>query len=235
MNKSKFKFGYYPIDEQITFDNDDLIVIASHPEMRTEVFALNIMKRNNDTKGCFFSLITPQKKLEITLSKINKCYKLSAGLSFLGIEELKGNFDCHYLHLPTTLELLETIVNLKNDYDYFVIDSLTFIDTNLKPVFSKDKNYQSLLRHLKIVAKTINKPIILLSSFSVEMDDYPVILYYYGIGEEYIDYIFTFYIPDYYNLLEEDTEVIIDIVKTKTAIKETEISLIYDYSNCILS
>ncbi len=69
------------------------------------------------------------------------------------------------------------------------------------------------------------------------MDDNPIILYYYGIGEEYIDYIFTFYIPDYYNLLEDDidTEAIIDIVITKTAIKETEISLIYDYSNCVLS
>jgi len=38
------------------------------------------------------------------------------------------------------------------------------------------------------------------------MDDNPSILYYYGIREKYIDYIFTLYIPNYYNILEEDTE-----------------------------
>lgn len=160
MNNNNFKLGYLHIDKYLSFDNNDLIILTSLNQLRIDL-TLNIVSRNN-TKCCY---ISTQKKQHILKEKVVKIEKANSIVDVFEDDlQFTSNTDFIYLEIPTIVELIEEIVKEKDNCDYFVIDGLIFINEYTNPLFSSNKNYQSVLRHLKAVAELIEKPIVLLSA-----------------------------------------------------------------------
>ena len=220
-NNKQFKTGCEIIDRDMPVSATDLICIASRPEMGCTMFALNIMQRSYESKGCFISLIDTKRQLK---SKIDIITKNESFYNNKDPYQFKG-IDFKFLELPTILELIEFIVSISNDYDYFVIDRLSYINLDTNPIFSKNKNYQEVVRHLKSACALMKKNIILLSEISHEIEDGSEFsFYYYGIREKYFDHIITIARPDsfmvedcyYFGKDYEIGQTVVTVVKTQS-------------------
>lgn len=221
-NVNQFKTGYECIDRNMTFSATDLICIAGRPAMGCTTFALNIMLRNKDAKGCFISLVDTEQKVKRKIDIITASQTETGNntIDFSKTQEI----DFKFLELATTLELIEFIVLISNDYDYFVIDSLSYINLNTESIFSKNKNYQEVVRYLKSACSMMKKNIILLSSTSHEIEEESKFSFsYYGIREKYFDHIITIAKPEYYGIKNDEFgrnyekgETIVCIAKTRS-------------------
>ena len=225
----KFKLGYPHIDKYISFKKSDFIVIGGAIGMGKTTLALNILKRN-ESKGCYISLSETKEKLERKLEIMDKANDLMKSLKKLGIESFKNNAaNLFFLEFPSLLELVELIVSKKNEFDYFIVNGLTRIDNNINPLFSENKNYHNILRHLKALCIALNKNIILLSNLDSEKieEEKRFAYHYYGRKEKYIDYLITIHREDYYRGvfddledLKKDNKAVLTIVKSKRKITE---------------
>jgi len=227
----------------MTFSATDLICIAGRPGMGCTTFALNIMLRNKDTKGCFISLVDTEQKVKRKIDTITARQTDNNTIDLSKNQEI----DFKFLELATTLELIEFIVLISNDYDYFVIDSLSYINLKTDSIFSKNKNYQEVVRYLKSVCSLMKKNIILLSTTSHEIEEESKFSFsYYGIREKYFDHIITIAKPEYYRIKTDEFgrdyekgETIVCIAKTRsekdsfeTSLRFSKVSLEFD---CLIS
>src|SRR5690606_35967806 len=128
------------------------------------------------------------------------------GLSYL-LEKTHTNISSPNVNivrkeLPSLLELMEKIVELKDEYDYFIIDEMTQIydPKMINRLFHKKKNYQYILRSLMLLSKALNKNIILLSYLDtiVEKGKTRFNYTYHANGEKYVDHIFVLHQPSDY-------------------------------------
>lgn len=243
---NNFKFGNSNIDNIISFNSDDLIVIGGRPAMGKTSFALNLLLHNGTSRGCYFSLNDTQDKLEQKIIKIDNPSLLSLHLKELNIETYsEGNFEVIFLDQPKLIDIIEIIVNKKDDFDFFIIDELTYIDKDITPIFSTSKNYQNILKQLKSLAKVITKNIILLSNIDriiEEVEENKFAFSYYAKKEKYVDNMIILHRPEYYFIEKDENdryykkgECKVIFAKTLKEIANDEISLIFNSSNFIFS
>ena len=239
MLNNKFKTGYYGIDKNIVFSQDDLICLAARPAMGCTTFALNIMQNNKELKGCFISLVDSKYQLQQKLNVINAKHSLDKEIQTNRIIDIPIKI----LELPTTIELAEYLASIAEKYDYFVIDNLSYIDQDTNAIFSKNKNYQTIVRHLKAACFLMQKNIILLSSISREIEENSKFSFsYFGIREKYFDHIITISRPEYYAIDEDEFgkqykegETIVCIAKTKTENVGSVTSLTFDRESLVFN
>jgi DnaB-like helicase C terminal domain len=239
-----FKFGYHHIDKHVSFRKSDLIVIASYSGMGLTTFALNIMKRNANHKGCYISLFDTKEKIDFKLGKMDKAYGLISKLKDFGIETLNQNpIESHHLEFPALIELIEYIVHRKDDFDYFIVDGMTDIDTGINPLASENKNYQYILRHLKAISVALDKNIVLLSNIYKPVEEEHRFSYRKNINKEkYIDFILTLYRPEYYGVVENELgeeyqkgETILFLAKSREPVTGLFFNLTFDWRNFLFT
>uniref|UniRef100_UPI0030039A34 replication helicase subunit n=1 Tax=Anunuuluaehu liula TaxID=3049639 RepID=UPI0030039A34 len=164
--------------------NGDLIVIAGRPSMGKTSFVINIaynILKNNDTKICIFSL---------EMTKIQILYKLISIGSTIPIKEiLSGHVNinewnliqhiCKHL-LKSRIYINDTASISINDLVYIsklitkekeykniiIIDYLQLIQAKNLKSESRTQELSYITRQLKILAQTLNIPIIVLSQLN---------------------------------------------------------------------
>jgi replicative DNA helicase len=129
-------------------------------------------------------------------------YKLNIISENFHLNEFKVNIK--YLELPKLTELVELIINIKDKYDFFIVDELTFINNKINAIFSEKKNYQTIARHLKILCTELNKNIIILTNIDRKIEELKFSFSYYGIREKYFNSILILYRPSYYKITENE-------------------------------
>lgn len=211
------------IEKKLNLKSDELIVLGGRPGMGKTLFALSLMN-NSPKKGCFLALCESSEEIAYKEEKMN-------------IKSSQKNYVSICIELPSLIELMELIVAQKDKFDYFVIDDMGELNEDINPLFSKDKNYQFVLRHLKLLAKTLNKNIILIS----QIDEIIEVRYkengyfpfsYYASREKFIDHILIIYRPTYYKIevneigeVFEDNDGLLYFAKTKLKNSVEEVKL----------
>lgn len=242
---TNFRFGYNHIDKHLSFKSTDFIVLAQRPGMGFENLLLNASIRTYDSI-CYICTELKEEKIKFYHKKIKSNYKQIESFNFL-VDERNNkskNLKIVSLELPNTIELIEFIMKNKSDFNYFIIDNLSFIDKKINQLFNEDKNYQNILRHLKVLSILIKKNIILLADidYNVERNKkYKTAKFGYynslACKEKYIDYLITLFRPQYYgmktNIFEEEYEMgytFLNVAKTKRNLSQYEFSLTYEES-----
>lgn len=240
-----FRFGYNYIDKHLSFKNTDFIVMAQRPGMGFEHLLLNTSIRTNDSI-CYICTELKNEKIKFYLEKIKDNYKqINSFHSFVNSRNnTSKNLKIISLELPTTIELIEFIVKHKKHFDYFIVDNLNFIDKDVNQLFNEDKNYQNILRQLKVLSELLKKNIILLTDIDYDIErnkKYKTTKFGYyntlACKEKYVDYLITLFRPEYYglknNIFKEEYEMgyaFLNVAKTKKNLSQYEFSLTYEES-----
>lgn len=192
----------------LNLKNDELVVLGGWPGMGKTSFVLNLLV-NSSTKGCYISLCESSEEIAYREEKMN-------------IYANHDKYKSICMDRPSILELLELIVSQKDNFDYFVIDDMRGLSEDVNPLFSEDKNYQFVVRHLKLVAKSLCSTIILVSPFDKKIGDV-FDSSRFARKEKYIDHIIIINRPAYYGIridqfhgLLEDEDAFLYVSKTKT-------------------
>lgn len=183
------------IKNRLSLKNDELIILGGRPGMGKTLFAISLLN-NSLQKGCFISLCDSDEEIFYKLEKMN-------------INSSQSNFDSICMEQPSLLELMELIVLQKDKFDYFVIDDMSGLNEEIEPLFNHNKNYQFIFRHLKLLAKSIGKMIILLSQLDRIVEEKPHTNRYNIISwkEKYIDHILIIYRSDYYKNIDKKNTI----------------------------
>lgn len=215
------------IEQSLDLKNDELVVLGGRPGMGKTLFVLSLLN-NSSKKACYISLCESSEEIAFKEDKMN-------------ISPDNKKYKSTFLDRPSLIELLELIVSQKENFDYFVIDDMSGLSENVNPLFCKDKNYQFVLRYLKLVAKSLVKNIILVSPLHKRIVK-ELSFNYYSFRENFIDHIIIIDRPAYHNrkyklyesfyeLYEpfEDDDAFLHISKTKLLKKRNEFKLKYKY------
>ncbi len=187
--KNPFQTGFKGLDNALNgFQQDSLVVVGGLVGMGLTTFGMSLMEiEESRQKGHFISLYSTFMALEDQFPELLSQPETKTRMSFL--------------EQPRLLDLLEYIVevNANRSPDFFIVDSLDFIGSKKNKFLSSKKNYQKNLRHLRVLAKTLYKPIVLLTSINpaIQSSDpflYPRITH----REKYVDYILILYRWEYY-------------------------------------
>lgn len=232
MQNNNFKLGYLHIDKYLNFDSNDLILLTSLNQIKTDL-ALNIISRNK-AKCCYISTNKTSHQIQHILQKIKKANSMVDV-----IEEVECNKSSNfvYLEIPTIIEIVEEIVNQKDNCDYFIIDELTYIKDFHYRICSSKKEYQFVLQLLKEIIKLMNKPIVLLSQIdNVVRDNNNSFNYYYYLSrEKYLDYALVLHYPYLAELIDDKTKSSLIIAKSKKNISKIEFDLCYNEYYCLFT
>ncbi|MBR7083980.1 MAG: DnaB-like helicase C-terminal domain-containing protein, partial [Oscillospiraceae bacterium] len=173
--------GYAYLDSLISgLNKSDLILIAARPAMGKTAFALNlaqnVAKTHPDEAVCIFSLEMPRAQLaarllstsaEVDSNKLRNgrlsgddWIKLASGASYLSNMPIYID-DTASITVPQIKSKLRRIKNL----GLVVIDYLGLIQSTLKTE-NKVQVVAEITRQLKIMAKELNVPVVLLSQLS---------------------------------------------------------------------
>jgi replicative DNA helicase len=176
------------IRDKLNLNNDELIVLGARPGMGKTLFALSILY-NSAQRGCFISLNETADEISYKEDRMK-------------IKSSEKNYESICVERPSLLELMELIESQKYNCDYFIIDDMSGLNEEINFLFNKTKNYQFVIRHLKLLAKCINKNIILISQLDriVEEQSHETHYNFKTWDEKYIDHILILYRKDYYNV-----------------------------------
>lgn len=206
---------------------NSLVVIGGRPGMGITTLGLSwILNVEDSRNGHFISLHT-------TLAVLDS--------QFQGIEKLNKSF----VEQPSTLQLAEHIVGINKELspDFFVIDSLDYIGKEKPKFLNENKKYQKQLRHLKVLAQAMNKPIFLLTTIAQSIEACEPFFYHRKVyREKYADYILILYRWEYYQepiIIEDGTrlkenEALLIIGKSPKEYKTNYLVLKYDPANRLL-
>lgn len=174
--------GLNEIDEKVSFKSSELICILSQREDWGRSFAMSMILNNKDLKGCYVSLSKHCEFIENLLAVLQPESKDKEIIE-----------DCiRFVELPSEIQLLEKLSELSNEFDYFIIDSVSYIKPYNHKVFEKSSKTQRILRVLKVVTQLMEKNIILLGDFDIRDGEIAQKGLSYVVNrEKYIDYIFT--------------------------------------------
>ena len=164
MRNKRIETGFPALDNLIGgFRSDDLIVIAGQEGIGKTSFALNILTRNFVGKEiCYITLRDTEETIAERLYVLKEAMsvKMSVVPFSLGVASITvENTECDgssIIHLPSSkrLALFQCVTLKKNDC--YIIDSLDWTGSKKKSI--------KTLRHLKVLAEALNKPIIVLVS-----------------------------------------------------------------------
>ena len=161
-------------------NKSDLILIAARPAMGKTAFALNIAQNvaahNPDKQVCIFSLEMPREQLVSRLlaasSQVDS-QKLRSGTMEISDWNRLGAGASYLMGLPIFIDVTASItvqqikakLRRMDNLGLVVIDYLGLIQTTLKTE-NRVQIISEITRQLKIMAKELNVPIILLSQLS---------------------------------------------------------------------
>lgn len=220
--------------------NSDLILLAARPGVGKTSFAMNIVNYVATTgkKNCaVFSLEMPKEQLAqrsiCSISGVSMEKALKGSLDkndwkalLAGNKKLsQANIFVDDSSLTTPVEILSKCRRLKREHglDLIMIDYLQLMNSSIK---SKDGNRQleisEITRNLKIAAKELNVPIIVLSQLSraveARKDHRPMLsdLRESGAIEQDADIVLFIYNPAQYNdVVSEDPEGVCELIIAK--------------------
>lgn len=208
------KTGFKELDEIIELNKGELIVIASRPNMGKSTFILNIL-----------SHISLKEKKSVLLfnledSKENIINKLIISNS-IGIKQLKEASIYIASEVPYLVDDIyfeSRKLKEEKNIEAIIIDYLQLIQFDKKKLLSRDNEITEILRRLKILAKVLNVPVIVISQLSrrceTRDDKRPIIADFSSSKNGILTYsnkILFLYRDSYYNNknVNNITEVII--------------------------
>lgn len=242
------KTGFNDLDNIINLSEGELVVIASRPAMGKSTFALNILSHLalKENKGVLFFNLEDSKdniinKLIISNSMVesekfglyNKYKKNEIQRPNLseddwdriayGIDLLKDAPIYMASDAPYSIEdicIKSTRLKREKNIDAIIIDYLQLIQFNKKKQLSRDEEITEILRKLKVLAKILDVPVIIISQLSRECekrDDKRPIIYDFTNSKKgittYSDKILFLYRDSYYN--KDNKSDITDIIIAK--------------------
>lgn len=173
--------GFEKLDSMNVFKRNHLTILASRPEMEKDILAISLcdeITKINNQRVMFFSLRSTAQ--DITLHMLAR----SSGMRYTFLQRGQVSSADEWLNLQNTAarladtffymedsqyiieEMIKQIEEFKEKYgefDLLVIDSLPYIRLQEKP----ENFYQGMsdiIRLLKILAKQLNIPILLLTN-----------------------------------------------------------------------
>ncbi len=202
MEQNKIKTGFRDFDN-ITdgFEKSDLIYVASRPNMGKSTFALNIALNTALQKIPTFLFSLELSKEQV----VNEMMNIECAISHNFLENarnlilLQENVYIYdnVIQDITILEQTAKKAKLQENIGLIIIDYLELVDF--------DRTLEEKLIRLKIFAKELNVPIIILSNLSQDLelreDKRPVLsdFTYTSSIVNYADTIIFLYRDDYYN------------------------------------
>ncbi len=228
-------------------NKSDLILIAARPAMGKTAFALNIacnVARRQDKEVCIFSLEMPKEQLvsrllsteaQVDSNKLRNgrltgddWVRLAAGASYL--QELPLYIDDT---ASITVQQIKAKLRRMKKLGLVVIDYLGLIQTTLKTE-NRVQIISEITRQLKIMAKELDVPIILLSQLSrgpeSRTDKRPMLsdLRESGSIEQDADIVLFLYRDAYYNKESQQPNVAECIVAKNRHGETGTVNLIWD-------
>jgi len=183
-NEISYKTGYRELDKNLSFSEGDLIIIAGGPSHGKTAFALNIARNLaiNNIPLCFFSLEMTDTELtnriisneysinnssfkhKLTTSQLDKYNKATAQIKKYPIF-VSDKTGITWTNIKSEL----SIYIKKHNVKVAIIDYLQLISaTNNKQI--REQQIAEITRNLKIIAKQLKIPIILLSQLNRSFD-----------------------------------------------------------------
>ena len=206
--------GFSVLDNTTSgFQNGQVTIIAARPGMGKQSFALNIvhyLATQTNERIAIFSLREIAKQLAKNIFRINRVYN---AYSPQDIDEKIVKAPV-YFDDPDTISILElmeraSVLKHNENISLIIIDYLQLIsgfeENNGK------KNFEKVMRLLKILAQSLNIPIIVLSQLHRDLeyrkDKKPRLndLDNYGLIQKYVDVVLFLYRWDYYKINEDDS------------------------------
>jgi replicative DNA helicase len=205
--------GFTELDKVTNgFQNGQLIILAGRPAIGKTRFALSIVRNlivSTDKRIAIFSLAETAKRIT----------------KFILRDDL-DNTDENTVIAPiyiddnssiSVLELMESasIIKHEKNIDLIIIDYLQlFTDFEINPTDNSKKDFENTIRLLKILAKSLNIPILVLSTLSKKVEErglsyIPFLndLNDYGNITRYADLVLALYNNQYYGIeTDEDGE-----------------------------
>ena len=232
--------GYKEFDKLTSgLNNGELIIIAARPSIGKTAFALNIAKNTSilsDKRCLIFSLEMPAEQLVqrliSSIGKINsniikngdifRQSKQSSDRYYAAAEKVaKSSILINDNSVLTMNEIIAEARKIHNDekLDLIIIDYLQLISSKIKG----DRNNQisDISRKLKILARELDIPVIVLSQLSRDVekrqDKHPMLsdLRDSGAIEQDADVVTFLYRDSYYN--KDDKSNVMDITETIVA------------------
>ena len=209
--------GFKDIDKQtLGFQNGQLTILAGRPGMGLTTLALNIARnitKQTDKRIAIFTLDQTAKHLT---NNILKAELETSPVHFDQVDEklTKAPIYIDDTQCISVFEIMERAAALKHDQDIdiIIVDYLQLI-TGFEPNSTKTekRNFEKIVRLLQILAKSINIPILLLSTLTHQMEmksgyKMPTLnnLYAYGAIEKYADLVLFLYCWEYYGFQEDE-------------------------------
>lgn len=183
LNDTSIKIGWSNIDERVTFDVGDLIIIAARPAMGKSAYALNMALKlaNKGLKGLFFSLEMDKRQImKRALSSLSgvQLYKIKdkygqkhltdkdMGCIGNGVE-LLNKLDLEiYDKAGISIEKIKSVAkkyNRKKKIDYIVVDYMQLISAQAE---NRTQEITKISLGLKNLARELEVPVIALSQLS---------------------------------------------------------------------
>jgi replicative DNA helicase len=197
------------------FQKGQLTVLASRPSMGITTLALNFARNSAlqvNASVLIFSLDNLAKRLTQNLLKAEQATKeLKPGDQDKKLVNANINIDDS--NGINILDIMEKSANLKREkgLDFIIIDSLQFIyDFEYNQQKSRKKNLELIVRLLKVLAISLDLPILLLSKLPKQVDirggyKRPMLfdLSKYGNLENYADVVLFLYRLGYYGITQD--------------------------------
>ena len=219
--------GFHDLDEKTSgLQRSDLIIVAARPGMGKTAFALNIAQQSavkHGTSVIIFSLemskeqlgqrlLAMQARVEMQKLKQGDLDRKDWDRVSLGVDELNGSKividDTPGISL---MEMRNKCRRLKAEQglDLIVVDYLQLMTFEGRKTDNRQQEISALSRNMKLLAREMNCPVILLSQLSrapeLRQDKRPMLsdLRESGSIEQDADIVIFLYRDDYYN---ENTE-----------------------------
>lgn len=241
------KTGFKELDNIIKLNKNELIVIASRPAMGKSTFIQNIISNvsiKENKSVLFYSLDANKesiiKKFIISNSmveykKLNLCGSSKEKTELLEEDKNRIAYSTNllknakiYIDDTPNISIMDICLRckkmkLEKNIDLVVIDYLQLISNDKSKLLSRAEEMSEILRELKVLAKTLDIPVIITSQLSSKCDKRenkrPMMSDFsdskYGVYT-YSDKVLFLYRDSYYNKENKSNITEIIIAKNKT-------------------
>ena len=241
------KTGFKELDNIIKLNKNELIVIASRPAMGKSTFIQNIISNvsiKENKSVLFYSLDANKesiiKKFIISNSmveykKLNLCGSSKEKTELLEEDKDRIAYSTNllknakiYIDDTPNISIMDICLRckkmkLEKDIDLVVIDYLQLISNDKSKLLSRAEEMSEILRELKVLAKTLDIPVIITSQLSSKCDKRenkrPMMSDFsdskYGVYT-YSDKVLFLYRDSYYNKENKSNITEIIIAKNNT-------------------